>query len=631
MFRMKGIRGIFSGTCLRVLGCFVALSCVAMNAVAQGFVPSAPLGPKGLIGSTAYNYGASVIQVGSTRHYFWCGPYSQFASGVNYPPYDRDNILYAAFDVNQNAWVTGVEVVLTPSIENPQLWDSAHTCDPSVVVGPWNYGGVTHDWVLYYTGASMAHSGAGSQQSEVNNNKIGVAFLKRDPAGNALTKWKVVRASGNPVIKGYAGSDAEYSAGQQSVWRTATQIHMAYTDTTWPGSAPSSKGAVVIASSSDGVNFTPVASRKVVSRKLINKACAIGSSGCANTAGIDRSVPAQWNNDFAPLGGYIYSVQPRMMLGKLTVNSGGAQESHLLNVGSQIAICGGAGTIPSYGVAVNCSPETYEMGIYRMPLASFFAGTGDWQLLGWIDTASTGSQNNFAPSLVRDGYGNLLVTSNSLTVVFSAGRARIAEGPNQWKTDLVELMWKPASGTLSGSSIGAPRVALTRYASYASGGMHWSTTGFVSPSFRDPSQGGSGRKDGVLGFIDSTPSLAANEKASPLYLCQVGFFSGSNFGQATYWAAAKLSQALPESSRFADTDSNCGGVGFKVGTLGYVYLDPASSVGRAAQRAIWLCRNRPTGGEGYVAGGNYYVSTDSNCEVSGAKSIKRLGYIYPSP
>ncbi len=78
--------------------------------------------------------------------------------------------------------------------------------------------------------------------------------------------------------------------------------------------------------------------------------------------------------------------------------------------------------------------ETSGFGLYRMPASQLLAGTGAWEQLASVGTATTGAHLNHSPGLVRDGFGNL--EPQRVEVYFARG----TNDPNTWT--LYSVRWK---------------------------------------------------------------------------------------------------------------------------------------------------------------------------------------------
>jgi hypothetical protein len=144
-----------------------------------------------------YNYAPTVVQSGTTRHYYWCG-YDEA-----YPGFDSDTILTQTYDT-QTHQKSAVSVVLRPTAG---AWDKHYTCNPSVVMGTFvnPTDGKTYHIALYYVG---------NANSEGIHNSIGVAYSN---------DWHTFHKQATPVLSppascsGLSG-DAKYGYGQPSAY-----------------------------------------------------------------------------------------------------------------------------------------------------------------------------------------------------------------------------------------------------------------------------------------------------------------------------------------------------------------------------------------------------------------------------
>jgi hypothetical protein len=159
-----------------------------------------------------YNYSPTVVQSGTTRHYFWCG-YDEAYSG-----FDSDTILTQSYDTATHE-KSAVSVVLRPT---QGAWDKEYTCNPSVVMGHFTNptDGKSYDIALYYVGAS---NGSGV------HNSIGVAYSN---------DWHTFVKRSTPVLSppsDCVNSDgsAKYGYGQPTAYNHDgnSQIWLFYDDT----------------------------------------------------------------------------------------------------------------------------------------------------------------------------------------------------------------------------------------------------------------------------------------------------------------------------------------------------------------------------------------------------------------
>ena len=142
----------------------------------RGGVPGLP--------GTGYDYGASIIRTGNTEQIWWCG------DGPNPNGGQSDVIYYRTRDLSTNTF-TPIQQVFAEGLA--PSWDSAYTCDPSVIKGPFTYHSVSYAYALYYTG---------TDDPVGNNNRVGLAF------SNDGVSWvRYANASG-------VGGPGDPSAGQ---------------------------------------------------------------------------------------------------------------------------------------------------------------------------------------------------------------------------------------------------------------------------------------------------------------------------------------------------------------------------------------------------------------------------------
>lgn len=146
--------------------------------------------------SDRYNYAPTVVQSGTTRHYYWCG--YDFA----YAGHDSDTILTESYDTKTHK-TSAVSVALAPS---QGKWDYGNTCNPSVVMGRFVNpigDGTTYSIALYYVGSTGT-----------THNSIGVAYSN---------DWHTFHKRPTPVLSPPAGcsslpGDAKYGYGQPTAY-----------------------------------------------------------------------------------------------------------------------------------------------------------------------------------------------------------------------------------------------------------------------------------------------------------------------------------------------------------------------------------------------------------------------------
>jgi hypothetical protein len=223
--------------------------------------------------------------------------------------------------------------------------------------------------------------------------------------------------------------------------------------------------------------------------------------------------------------------------------------------------------------------ERGQLGIelYRIANASLLSGATPWQLLGVIDTNTTGYESNFIAGFVRDQYGNLNVglyptiemyvsiSNPQPTWNVSPDQAAHSTAPNTW--DVSPMEWVPNH----------PLLPLNRY---FNGTVHWVTTGWVSPL-------GNFKLQSLLGHLYQGPDQGATV---PFYACKRG---NRDF--------------------FVSLDSACEGQRI-LGRNGFAYSKPNPTLNLIA---LYRCST----------GSDHFVSGDSSCE--GATTDELLGYVLP--
>lgn len=148
------------------------------------------------------------------------------------------------------------------------------------------------------------------------------------------------------------------------------------------------------------------------------------------------------------------------------------------------------GAIETCGTSRSGERETYQFGLYRITGAALRAGQGQWEPLGYINSAMTGFDLNHSPGLKRDGWGNLTSWLPMVYVYFAGG----TNDPNTW--GLTTVGWTPTPSTY----------ALNRYAKYPDG--HWVSTGYVGPGYN---------LESTLGYLFMTQV----PNTRPIYSCEL--------------------------------------------------------------------------------------------------------------
>lgn len=192
--------------------------------------------PGGILFShEGYNYAPSMFQDGNTQYFWWCGYGQSPSTGVS-----GDVIWYSSVNLNTYVWTTP-QRVLWPDYGQ---WDSALTCDPSVIAGSFNVPGIggPYSYAMYY---------GGTDRADGTNTRVGVAF------SNDLVNW--VKYPGNPVISPQCPVTQQgcptstYGAGNPSTYSDdgVSRLRIFYTDT-----STGYGNRVWISYTSDGIHFS---------------------------------------------------------------------------------------------------------------------------------------------------------------------------------------------------------------------------------------------------------------------------------------------------------------------------------------------------------------------------------------
>lgn len=191
-----------------------------------------------LFNHSGYNYAPSMFQDGNIQKFWWCG-YDPNIPGTGKP---GDVIYYTSVDLSTQTW-SATQEVLRPTAGS---WDSAFTCDPSVIVGSFTVPGIggPYSYAMYY---------GATDRADGTNNRVGVAF------SNDGINW--VKYGGNPVFFPQTYPTSGYGAGQPATYsyNHTSGLRVLYTDSTYNG-----VGAVLLRSTSDGINFsnpTPISNQ----------------------------------------------------------------------------------------------------------------------------------------------------------------------------------------------------------------------------------------------------------------------------------------------------------------------------------------------------------------------------------
>jgi hypothetical protein len=226
--------------CLRTFQAGAAAAAMLLGVVGPASAATSG-GQSAMFTNTNYDYGASVIDSGSTRQIWWCG--NGTVPGTSY---SSDVIYYRTQNKSTGAY-TSIQKVFTPNASS-SAWDHSYVCDPSVIAGSFTDAStsLTYTLAMYYSGTDR---GPGSSYSgtaqDGTNNRIGVAY------SNDGVTW--VRQGTAPVITPSSYPTDTYGAGQPATYNSGTgaAVQVFYTDTS------SALGArVFTATTSNGVSFS---------------------------------------------------------------------------------------------------------------------------------------------------------------------------------------------------------------------------------------------------------------------------------------------------------------------------------------------------------------------------------------
>ena len=429
------------------------------------------------------------------------------------PEAATDNIWYQEYD-KRNKTASNRRSVLP--VGKTGDWDTFGVCHPSVIRGSWPGapGGGVFTYAMYYTSTNVAQGGG-------SNNSTGVVF-----STDGIT-WSGQHDKYNPMIKQKVRNVAgTYGAGLPAAWsRGGSAVTLFWIDTTSvktddPNSPDGYRSQAVVANSADGKKFD------------------------APTTVSQNGAPAYWKNDYA----FDDSAQPPMVYSAQALNF-------------------------RQGRGPDDKNETFNFGLYRIPMQELLAGGGAWEQLAVVDTNLTGLPLNFEPGIVRTGEGKIAgdVAKDGLEVWFGGG----GQTPFSWGLHSLKL------------DVRGGRVPLRRYTQGSGGATsYWVTTGFVPTSFR------STPKPVTLGYLDTRPA----DGLVPLYACQRGPLTTTPSGELTGAGA----------DRFVSVESCTGAE--PLGTNGYIY--PAAPSG-VKTKPLYACKD----------GTAQFVSNDPKCE---GKSVERL-------
>ncbi len=313
-----------------------------------------------------------------------------------------DVIYHRAYDPRTG--FSPARIVFQPT---PGAWNRQYVCDPSVIKGRFTNpaDGRPYAYAMYYSGADNLPG---------NNNQTGLAF------SNDKVTWvdypTPVIAPLNPVV-----AQGTYGAGQPASINLdgRSSLMVFTTDLTGPQGV-AGFGDLYVRRTADGVHFdAPV--------RVPN----LAADGTAINP----------NSDFGydPASGEVYVI------------------TGLPGRDCARTAC--------KDPARNPDRETYQMGLFRMPLKTLLSGTpARWTPVGTLNADVTGFYLNHSPGFQRDPRGSLAPFLPAITVFFSGG-------------DPYPGTWRIATATLDPASDRAP---LKRA---VGPGGHWVTTGYTAPDF----------------------------------------------------------------------------------------------------------------------------------------------------
>lgn len=422
------------------------------------------------------------------------------------PEAATDNIWYQEYDKRTKKYSNRKSVLQTGKTGD---WDTFGVCHPSVIRGSWpgRAGGQEATYALYYTSTNVAQGGGSNNSTGVVFSADGITWFGQHDRYNPMIRQKVRNVPGT------------YGAGLPSAWsRGGSAVTMFWIDTTAiktddPNSPDGYRSQAVVANSADGIKFDPP------------------------TTVSQNGAPAYWKNDFA----FDDSAQPAMVYSAQALNF-------------------------RVGTGKDDKNETYNFGLYRVPMDQLLAGAGGWEQLGVVDTNLTGLPLNFEPGLVRTGEGKVAsdVEKDGLQVWFGGG----GQTPTTWGLRSMTLQ------------LGQGRLPLRQYAAKSGAPSYWVTTGFVPQSFRS-----SGAEPVTLGLLDTKPGPGL----VPLYGCQRGPLATTPTGELTGAGADRFLSLEP------CPDAQI------LGVNGYLFPEPPSG---ADTKPLYACKD----------GQAQFVSNDAKCD-----------------
>ncbi|MCJ2090015.1 hypothetical protein MKK88_29095 [Methylobacterium sp. E-005] len=292
------------------------------------------------------------------------------------------------------------QVVFQPT---PGSWNHQYVCDPSVIKGTFHNpaDGRPYAYAMYYSGADNLPG---------HNNHTGLAF------SNDKITWidypEPVIAPLNPAV-----AQGNYGAGQPATVNLdgRSSLLVFTTDLTGPQGV-AGFGDLYVRRTADAVHFEPPV-------RVPNR----------TRDGSTINPNSDFSYDSSSGDVYVITGLPGRNCQQVTCKD------------------------PTR----NPDRETFQMGLYRMPLKALLGGTpAQWTPVGFLNTDVTGFYLNHSPGFQRDPFGSLTPFLPTVTVYFSGG-------------DPYPGTWRIAVATERPAANHAP---LKR--ALGPGG-HWMTTGYI--------------------------------------------------------------------------------------------------------------------------------------------------------
>jgi hypothetical protein len=404
--------------------------------------------------------------------------------------------------------VQGTRDLLPPSADSgPGAgWDHFFICDPSIVKGSFTWANTSYQYALYYT-SNHTLIVAGEA------NAVGVAF------SNNLIDWARTPA---PVVEPEYYSTMHYGAGQQVAIRipnTAAGVRLIYNDNSVNG-----QPHTYTITSTDGINFP------------LNTRVELPYAGLVTSTG-ESFIPTNADYGLDVADGYYYGV--------VTANRNQVGAPWIYKRGS--------------------SGDTYAYDVVRIRRSDLEAGTGQWTMLGQINSETTQGAMTYAPGILRDQFGFVDAWAPNLVVAGGTGpgiQYRDYTHADLSLTDVNSMAWSPGK---------------TAYRRYYNGVDHYFTAAGITPyGYWSENQ---------TYYLEQTPGVGR----MPIYSCLVG------------------------TDHFTSADPACEGQ-MILGILGYSYTGPVAGSAR-----LYRCFPGP--------GNENFMTTSANCEGWGTPTASNFGYV----